>query len=369
MFHLYIYLQQRRGLRRERLIRDRLNPLQFYDDIEFRNLFRFSKQHVHELTRTLLLQIDHNTGRGSAISPIIQVCIGLRFFATGCFQISLGAWMNVDQSTVSRISWRVTKAVVNSFPDFFSVNIHADKEGFFMKHRIPNIIGALDCTHIRIQAPRQLHFPMEYINRKNFYSFNVQAVCNSNSVFTDVVAAWPGSVHDSRIFKNSEMYNKLSTGQIDGILLGDNGYSLTPFLLTPFLNPESDEQVFYNRVHKRARCTIERAFGQLKKRFSCLQRGLRCDLDRISSVIVACFILHNLAKQWSEPEFEDDHNDDHDNNDNDDHDNNDNDGHDNNDNDGQTVSANVNHSNVRVLRQLGQNKRMEVANYLFTNRT
>lgn len=256
--------------------------------------------------------------------------------------------MKVDQSTVSRISWRVTQAIVNSFPNSFSGNIQADKEGFFQKFGIPNVFGALDCTHIRIQAPHQRHFPMEYINRKNFHSFNVQAVCNSNCVFTDVVAAWPGSVHDSRIFKNSDICNKLSTGQINGILLGDNGYSLTPFLLTPFLNPESVEQEHYNNVHKRARCTIERAFGQLKRRFHCLSCGLRCDVERVSSVIIACFILHNLAKQWRENEFEDVQLDDQ--------------------NDDQGVLLNVNPVNDRVLRELGKNKRTEIVNFLFANR-
>lgn len=346
MLNLYIYLQQRQNIRRERLLRDRLNPLEFYDNLEFRNLFRFNKDHVQDLTQALLPHIDYETGKNSALPPIHQVCIGLRFLATGCFQLTLGSWINVDQSTVSRTSWRVIQAILNSFPDIFTLNVQTIKEGFFDKYGIPNIVGAIDCTHIRIRAPPQRYYPEVYINRKNFHSFNVQAACNSDCVFTDVVAAWPGSVHDSRIFKNSDIYNNISSGRMDGILLGDNGYSLTPFLLTPFLNPDSQEKDHYNRVHKRARCTIERAFGQLKKRFNCLNCGLRLDIERISSVIVACFALHNLAKRWNEPEFiieGEDQNDD-------------------------EVFGIVYPVNDRVLRLLGQNKQMEIVNYLFANR-
>jgi hypothetical protein len=300
---------------------------------------------VSELTQAVRFHIDHNSGRNSALPPIIQVCVGLRFFATGCFQLSLGSWINIDQSTVSRTSWRVTRAIVDSFPNAFNLNEQNVKVGFFDRHGIPNVIGAIDCTHIRIQTPQAHHYPDEYINRKNFHSFNVQAVCNSDCEFTDVVAAWPGSVHDSRILKNSDIYANLSSGRIDGILLGDNGYPLTPFLMTPFLNPQFQEEEHYNRVHKRARCTIERAFGQLKKRFNCLSCGLRCDLERVSSIIVACFILHNLAKQWHELEFDDD------------------------DPLQNIEEIDLNAAvNDRVLRRLGQIKRVEIVNYLFENR-
>ena len=88
MFHLYMHLYdhlQQCQLQRERLFKDRLNPFEQYDDVEFRNLFRFTKLHAMELVNTVAPFIENNTGRSHALLPLHQVCIGPRFYATGGF--------------------------------------------------------------------------------------------------------------------------------------------------------------------------------------------------------------------------------------------------------------------------------------------
>nr|CAH7734830.1 unnamed protein product [Callosobruchus chinensis] len=49
--------------------------------------------------------------------------------------------------------------------------------------------------------------PAEYIDRKGYHSINVQATCKADEWVTSVDASWPGSVHDSRIWSNSEICN------------------------------------------------------------------------------------------------------------------------------------------------------------------
>ena len=36
-----------------------------------------------------------------------------------------------------------------------------------------------------------------------YYSIFFKVVCDDNMLFTDVLAGWPGSVHDSRVLRNS----------------------------------------------------------------------------------------------------------------------------------------------------------------------
>lgn len=305
MISLNIYLHRknhRRALRRDRIFKDHLNPLEVYNHQEIKDLFRFERENILNLVNSMLEDLRHPTGRNCALSPLQQVCIGLRFYATGCMQLSLAAWINIDQSTVSRTVWHVSSTILRHYPNAFTIQTENSKSRFYEKYDIPNIIGCIDCTHVKILAPPYYSHPEEYINRKKYYSINVQALCDSDCVFIDVVAAWPGSVHDSRIFKNSDLCRRLVSGQLNGIILGDNGYGLTPYLMTPFLLPRNSGESLYNKVHKKARCTIERSFGQLKKRFYCLGSIIRCKLERIPTIIVACFILHNLAKSFNDPD-------------------------------------------------------------------
>lgn len=91
----------------------------------------------------------------------------------------------------------------------------------------------------------------------------------------DIVVRHPGSTHDSVIFDRSSVRVRFEQGQIIGLLLGDNGYSCRPYLLTPLINPTNQQEENYNRVHKSTRNIVERLFGMWKRKFPCLSRVLR----------------------------------------------------------------------------------------------
>lgn len=161
------------------------------------------------------------------------------------------------------------------------------------------MIGAIDCTHVRIQKPHE--HGDEYINRRNWPSINVQAVCDSNCKYWNAVISWPGSVHDARIFANSELSHQLENREIDGILLDDAGYALKPYPLTPYRNPATPVQRNFNATHSRTRVCVERSFCILKRRFACLYRGLQIPLERVPVVVLVCIKLHNMCIAWNEP--------------------------------------------------------------------
>ncbi|KAK0143165.1 putative nuclease HARBI1 [Merluccius polli] len=70
------------------------------------------------------------------------------------------------------------------------------------------------------------------------YNLTFQMICDADCLISNVEAKWPGSVHDSRIFRASPIYEGLSQGAFSGVLLGDKGYACESFLLTPLAEPK-----------------------------------------------------------------------------------------------------------------------------------
>ncbi|KAJ8335832.1 hypothetical protein SKAU_G00391740 [Synaphobranchus kaupii] len=53
-------------------------------------------------------------------------------------------------------------------------------------------------------------------------------------------------------------------------VIGDRGYPLKTWLLTPFADPRTAEELRYNLAHGRTRSVVERTIGLLKGRWRCL---------------------------------------------------------------------------------------------------
>ncbi|XP_028314924.1 putative nuclease HARBI1 [Gouania willdenowi] len=140
----------------------------------------------------------------------------------------------------------------------------------------------------------------DYVNRKSFHSINVQVQqsCDASYLITNVEAKWPGSVHDSRIYRECSLSNRFASGHFDGYLLGDRGYPCLPTLMTPY--PDPGPQLHFNVAHSRTRARVENTIGILKARFQCLKK-LRVTPARACDIIVACVILHNIAIIRAEP--------------------------------------------------------------------
>uniref|UniRef100_A0A673ZYN2 DDE Tnp4 domain-containing protein n=1 Tax=Salmo trutta TaxID=8032 RepID=A0A673ZYN2_SALTR len=206
----------------QRIIRDRLIPVEFYDNDEFSRRYRFSKDSVMQLERK--------------VGPNIKW------------------WMGTFLDSTSQPSLDFT--------------------------------GELDSQNGEL-----------FRNRKGYCSINVQVVCDGKVQLTNIVARWPGSTHDSRIFDNSHLCAMLERGTYEGHLLGDNGYACRGYLMTPLLNPQTSEEREYNTSHILARDFIERVFGVWKKRFPCLKEGLRTKMDTTLTIIIAVAVLYNFGKR------------------------------------------------------------------------
>lgn len=242
-----------------------------------------------------------------------QLLLCLRFYATGCTQLAAGDFSGVSISTAHRIVHKVSRVLADLYQEYIYFPRNAQEKsdtqmGFYRIARFPKVIGAVDCTHIKIRSPGGEH--AEYFrNRKGYFSLNVQAIVNANLEFTNLVARWPGSAHDQTIFDQSVIRAQLENDYFgDGIILADSGYSDRKFCMTPLDHPATREQRLYNEAQIRTRNPVERIFGVWKRRFPVLAIGINTKVDKAMTIIIAAAVLFNMLRRVDEPEAPDDPN-------------------------------------------------------------
>ena len=302
MAHLLLFAarENQRKLPKPRVFRDRTQPLDSLDDDELVSRYRLSRHCIIDLCDLLAADLERSTTRSNALSVSTQVLVALRYFATGSFQRVAGDLHGVSQSSVSRCVTGVGKALSRRASQYitFPTNEASQrrvKSEFFDVAGFPNVLGCVDGTQIAITAPTTNEHI--YVCRKGFHSMNIQATCDAKLRFTGIVAKYPGSTHDAFIWRDCAVYNYM-TSHDNGWLLGDSGYPLSPFLMTPVTNATSNAEQSYNKCHIKTRNCIERAFGLWKMRFRCLHKTGGCLQSPPAGciqIICACAVLHNIC--------------------------------------------------------------------------
>ncbi|XP_046685119.1 putative nuclease HARBI1 [Homalodisca vitripennis] len=206
---------------------------------DYRALYRFNKMNFEWIS-------DHFLGenferRGGALSNLDRMGTFLRYVGDPGSPSGVAEDVGIDRTTVSKTISDVMAAILlkkNVWIKFPSTReeMEQQKANWQEKYRFPSAIGAVDCTQIPIRKPSD--HSDEYINRKGFPSINVQATCNFAEEFTSVDASWPGSVHDARIWRNSDIYRIM---EFNALLIGDSQYHrFTPIHHRPYLEHDTD---------------------------------------------------------------------------------------------------------------------------------
>ncbi|KAK9693083.1 DDE superfamily endonuclease [Popillia japonica] len=215
--------------------------------------------------------MDNFVYRNNSVVPMDQLLTSLRFYASAGHLASVADFMGIHLSTASRIIQRVSQVLANLSQEHIHMPAENDiatvQNEFYNMARFVRVIGCVDGTHIRINSPGGEDAEV-FRNRKTYFSVNVQVVANSRLRICDIVARWPGSTHDMTIFANSRIKRRFDAGEFgNAILLGGSGYALSPYLMTPILNPNTHGEQLYNESHIRTRNVVERLFGVWKRRF------------------------------------------------------------------------------------------------------
>lgn len=276
----------------------------------FKSRYRLSHESFRSLMEEIEPLLDSSHMGRPRVPKVTRVLATLRYFGTETAKQKVqGDVMGLSQPTVSRIVPEVAAAIASLAPKYITwpesdSDVRRIMKGFYdmvparfpsQTHcrPMPNVIGCIDGTLINILG-RGIALRENFRDRHGDISLNVQAVCDPDLRFTNLVNRWPGPTNDSRIFNECELRARFHSGQSRGILLGDKGYGIKPYLMTPFHDPQSQKEKRYNFTHCQVRNSVERAFGLLKMRWMILKGQINLHLPVALNVITACFVLHNL---------------------------------------------------------------------------
>jgi len=138
--------------------------------------------------------------------------------------------------TVSRCFHQVLQAITRLVPKYIRLPVTSEipiaiTSNLKFYSFFNDCVGALDGTHIAAKVSTDN--AAAFRNRKGWLSQNVLASCDLDKLcFTYVLAGWEGSAHDGAVLEAAfDTGFEIPHGKY---YLGDAGYPLTPWCLTPY---------------------------------------------------------------------------------------------------------------------------------------
>ena len=125
-----------------RHLRDIFNPSEKYEDEDLRLHFRLRKDSVCDLDKDL----QHQTRRGLPLTPMQQVLIALRLYATGTFQRVIGDLFGISVFVACPFIHKVSGVIAKQFLSF-PENLANTKRKF---HDVAHFSGSLFQTNIML---------------------------------------------------------------------------------------------------------------------------------------------------------------------------------------------------------------------------
>lgn len=292
------------NLRRPRIIHQRINY--YLNAAVFRQCFRVDKEVVVQLENFIGRYLV-DTNRNRALSPREQILTAIHFMGNGCQYHVNARTHGISKSTVCRCLHRVCRLIAHHLLPLFvrwPTNSYHLQQQFFRLAGFPYVMGVIDGTLIHVDAPN-IDEPA-FVGRNNKHSINAVVVSGPQNQILFVSAKSPGSFHDARALRVSNLWYTWENGyrpdgDINSIILGDSAYPLRSWLMPPTVRVANANIArlaaaieLFKTTHRRTRFIVERTIGIWKEEFPCLNYMRIKEPSKISTVIYAAATLHNM---------------------------------------------------------------------------
>ncbi|XP_049866971.1 uncharacterized protein LOC126367485 isoform X2 [Pectinophora gossypiella] len=293
-------------LRRKR-VDDYLHIVDSWSNAEFKNRLGLSRKTANQLINQLEKSgfiASHKFGV-KPLEPKLCFYIFLSFLATTEPLTPIATRFDISISSTFRVIRRVVAWILTKLDDVvkWPQNLNEVRsicDSFQNKTGISNMLGVIDCTHIKIEKPKNAR---EYCNNKGYFSIILQATVDANMRFTNIYCGEPGSTNCTRVLKKSPLFTTALQDSTtlfphSTFLVGHSGYPSLPWLLPPFRENKrlSPQQRQFNSLHLSARKISDKTFNSLKVRFKRIKFfTVYRNIAFITDTVVASCILHNYC--------------------------------------------------------------------------
>jgi len=173
---------------------------------------------------------------------------------------------------------------------------------FHKSGRLTNCFAFIDGTTFEISRPNESKQRAFYSGHKRHHVVKIQGVMGVNGMFLHSSTVFEGCRNDRGMFLASDLQTTLSMLQPPPqqpprsyVLYGDGGYTMGPYLVTPFLLP-NHAQLQFNTDMAKSRIAVEMGFKRVKSLWPFLKMPDRLHLENtpIGALILCGVLLTNV---------------------------------------------------------------------------
>jgi DDE superfamily endonuclease len=199
-------------------------------------------------------------------------------------------------SAICRVFKHVTTLIVQELGHMLNYDkplqfYEAQQIKFATRYGTPNIGCVMDGTLIRTRKPKYKG-ESYYSGHKKAYGVCLLLVSSFEKEILYVSAGYPGSTHDSAVFRASSLLNDIENGVVpineNNAILGDSAF------------PDIDCTIISsaNIDYSSPRTISEHVFARLKTKFQILNGTIRQNVDHVPTIVVCCCILSNIDLEF-----------------------------------------------------------------------
>ncbi len=301
------------------------------DDVWFKKSYRLSKpvfynvlEKIKGSIETLNIEMALRSS-GSPINAEILLAATLRYLAGGSY-IDIVDLYDLPHTCPHRYFWRTLHAIDQAI-DNIKLPQNSDewyelshswnskmKSQFGMKY-LKGTTLAVDGIVIETRKPLYSEVGGNItgnFNRKGYYAMVALSAVDVWARFLYSELDWFGSTNDNVAIKYTTLYDSLVDSKIPPQLhiIGDEAFCAThEQIITPYSRrslrkfPHSSPTYImrrtFNYLLSYQRCTVERSFGMLVRKFLILTRRFDCKRSIVKLIFRVCCKLHNLCiDEW-----------------------------------------------------------------------